>query len=43
MAVLVFVKGVAEVTVRKAIDALKGEGLLTGTPGKGTYVVPQRR
>ncbi len=35
--------GIAEVTVRKAIDALKGEGLLTGTPGKGTYVVPGRR
>lgn len=31
--------GVAEVTVRKAVDALKSEGLLAGTPGKGTYVV----
>jgi GntR family transcriptional regulator len=33
--------GVAEVTVRKAVDALKREGLLAGTPGKGTYVVPE--
>ena len=33
--------GLAEVTVRKAVDALKREGLLAGTPGKGTYVVPQ--
>ena len=32
--------GVAEVTVRKAVDALKRDGLLAGTPGKGTYVVP---
>ncbi len=32
---------VAEVTVRKAVDALKREGLLAGTPGKGTYVVPR--
>jgi DNA-binding GntR family transcriptional regulator len=35
--------GIAEVTVRKAVDALKAEGLLAGTPGKGTYVVPQDR
>lgn len=35
--------GVAEVTVRKAVDALKAEGLLAGTPGRGTYVVPREQ
>ena len=30
--------GVAEVTVRKALDALKRDGLLTTTPGRGTFV-----
>jgi DNA-binding GntR family transcriptional regulator len=30
--------GVAQVTAKKAVDALKVEGLLTGTPGRGTYV-----
>jgi len=35
--------GTAEVTVRKAVDALKAEGLRAGTPGKGTYVVPPDR
>lgn len=30
--------GVAEVTVRKAVDKLKHDGLLTGTSGRGTYV-----
>lgn len=35
--------GIAEVTVREAVDALKAEGLLAGTPGKGIYVVRQRR
>lgn len=30
--------GVAEVTVRKAVDKLKRDGLLTGTSGRGTYV-----
>lgn len=32
--------GVAEDTVRKAVDKLKADGLLAGTAGKGTYVVP---
>lgn len=31
--------GIAEVTVRKAVHALKAEGLLAGTPNRGTYVV----
>ncbi len=31
----------AEDTVRKAVDSLKREGLLAGTPGRGTYVVPE--
>ena len=30
--------GVAQMTVLKAVNALKREGLLTGTPGRGTYV-----
>jgi len=30
--------GVAEVTVRKAVDQLKRDGALTGTPGRGTFV-----
>ncbi len=30
--------GVAEVTVRKALDMLKREGLLITTPGRGTFV-----
>lgn len=34
--------GLAEVTVRKAVDSLKSEGLLTGTPGRGTYVAGDR-
>ncbi len=30
--------GVAQMTVLKAVRALKEEGILTGTPGRGTYV-----
>lgn len=30
--------GVAEGTVRKALDQLKAEGLLTGVTGLGTFV-----
>lgn len=30
--------GVAEMTVRKAVNAMKREGVLTGVSGKGTYV-----
>jgi GntR family transcriptional regulator len=30
--------GIATVTVRKALDALKEEGLLETTPGYGTFV-----
>lgn len=30
--------GIAETTVRKALDYLKAGGVLTGVPGKGTYV-----
>ena len=30
--------GLAEGTVRKALDALKEEGYLTGVPGLGTFV-----
>lgn len=30
--------GVAEVTVRKAVDKLKKDGVLTGTSGRGTFV-----
>jgi GntR family transcriptional regulator len=30
--------GVAEVTVRKALDLLKREGVLVTTPGRGTFV-----
>lgn len=30
--------GVAEVTVRKAVDKLKRDGVLSGTSGRGTYV-----
>ncbi len=32
----------AEGTVRKALDALKEEGLLTGVPGLGTFVRDKR-
>jgi GntR family transcriptional regulator len=35
--------GVAQMTVLKAIRSLKDEGLLTGTPGRGTYVTGQRK
>ncbi len=31
--------GVAEVTVQKAVNVLKAEGILVGSPGRGTYVV----
>jgi len=30
--------GVAQMTTLKAIRSLKDEGLLAGTPGRGTYV-----
>jgi GntR family transcriptional regulator len=30
--------GIATVTVRKALDALKDEGLIVTTPGYGTFV-----
>jgi DNA-binding GntR family transcriptional regulator len=30
--------GLAENTVRKAVDLLEAEGLVTGVPGRGTYV-----
>jgi GntR family transcriptional regulator len=30
--------GLSDVTVKKALTALKARGLLTGTPGRGTFV-----
>lgn len=30
--------GVAEATVQKAVNALKRDGVLIGTPGRGTFV-----
>lgn len=30
--------GLSDPTVKKALAALKREGLLTGTPGRGTFV-----
>lgn len=32
---------IAEVTARQAVDLLKAEGLVEGSPGKGTYVIQQ--
>ncbi len=34
--------GLAPVTIRKAIHALRDEGLVRTTPGWGTYVVHER-
>ena len=35
--------GLSDPTVKKAITALKREGLLTGTPGRGTFVAERSR
>ena len=35
--------GVARMTIRQAIDALVGEGVLERIPGKGTYIARPRR
>lgn len=34
--------GLSDVTIKKALTALKREGVLTGTPGRGTFVAAQR-
>jgi GntR family transcriptional regulator len=31
----------SDVTVKKALSYLKGQGVLTGTPGRGTFVARQ--
>jgi GntR family transcriptional regulator len=33
--------GVADQTVKKAMQVLKDEGLVIGVPGKGTFVIDQ--
>ena len=33
--------GIADGTVKKAIQVLKDEGLVIGVPGKGTFVIDQ--
>jgi DNA-binding GntR family transcriptional regulator len=33
--------GLSDVTVKKALSNLKDQGVLTGTPGRGTFVARQ--